>query len=419
MRIAMLSLHTCPLATLGGKETGGMNVYVHELASELGRQGVGVDVFTRSQDEHEPHVKHDLGNGNRVLHIPAGPEHPLPKAELYQHVPEFVGGVRLAAAMLDARYDVIHSHYWLSGVVARQLQQHWPVPVVHMAHTLGVMKNRVALNADELEPQLRLDTEQRLLGWANHTVAATVAEEMQLRWLLHNDNATVRVIPPGVDTQRFHPSDRAAARAAIGVAADACLLLFVGRIEPLKGTDTLLQAVQLLRARGQLPPQLSLSIIGGDPDQPRESRLAELQRLMELRDELGLGEVVTFLGKRAQETLPDYYVAADVVVMPSLYESFGMVALEAMACGTPVVASQVGGLAYLVRDGETGYLVPDRDPAALADRLSRLLSNPQLRAQMGAQAVLHARTYAWPDITRKVIGLYADAVRMFVAQTPV
>ena len=140
---------------------------------------------------------------------------------------------------------------------------------------------------------------------------------------------------------------------------------------------------------------------------------------MELRDELGLGEVVTFLGKRAQETLPDYYVAADVVVMPSLYESFGMVALEAMACGTPVVASQVGGLAYLVRDGETGYLVPDRDPAELADRLSRLLSNPQLRAQMGAQAVLHARTYAWPDITRKVIGLYADAVRMFVAQTPV
>ncbi|GBL17866.1 D-inositol 3-phosphate glycosyltransferase [Chloroflexota bacterium] len=419
MRIAMLSLHTCPLATLGGKETGGMNVYVHELASELGRQGVGVDVFTRSQDEHEPHVKHDLGNGNRVLHIPAGPEHPLPKAELYQHVPEFVGGVRLAAAMLDARYDVIHSHYWLSGVVARQLQQHWPVPVVHMAHTLGVMKNRVALSADEQEPQLRLDTEQRLLRWANHTVAATVAEEMQLRWLLHNDNATVRVIPPGVDTQRFRPSDRAAARAAIGVAADACLLLFVGRIEPLKGTDTLLQAVQLLRARGELPAHLSLSIIGGDPDQPRESRLAELQRLMELRDELGLGEVVTFLGKRAQETLPDYYVAADVVVMPSLYESFGMVALEAMACGTPVVASQVGGLAYLVRDGETGYLVPDRDPAELADRLSRLLSNPQLRAQMGAQAVQHARTYAWPDITRKVIGLYADAVRMFVASAAV
>jgi len=398
----MLSLHTCPLATLGGKETGGMNVYVHELASELGRQGVGVDVFTRSQDEHEPHVKHDLGNGNRVLHIPAGPEHPLPKAELYQHVPEFVGGVRLAAAMLDARYDLIHSHYWLSGVVAHELQQHWPVPMVHMAHTLGVMKNRVALGADEQEPQLRLDTEQRLLGWANHTVAATTAEAMQLRWLLHNDNATVRVIPPGVDTQRFRPSERTAARAAIGVAADACLMLFVGRIEPLKGADTL------------LPARLSLSIIGGDPDQPRESRLAELQRLMELRDELGLAEVVTFLGKRAQETLPDYYVAADVVVMPSLYESFGMVALEAMACGTPVVASQVGGLAYLVREGETGYLVPDRDPVELADRLSRLLSNAQLRAQMGAQAVLHAQSYAWPDITRKIIGLYEDAVRTFV-----
>ena len=299
MRIAMLSLHTCPLATLGGKETGGMNVYVHELASELGRQGVGVDVFTRSQDEHEPHVKHDLGNGNRVLHIPAGPEHPLPKAELYQHVPEFVGGVRLAAAMLDAHYDVIHSHYWLSGVVARQLQQHWPVPVVHMAHTLGVMKNRVALSLAEQEPQLRLDTEQRLLRWANHTVAATIAEEMQLRWLLHNDSATVRVIPPGVDTQRFRPADRAAARAAIGVDADANMLLFVGRIEPLKGADTLLQAVQLLRARCELPARLSLSIIGGDPDQPREARLAELQRLMELRDELGLGEVVTFLGKRA------------------------------------------------------------------------------------------------------------------------
>lgn len=410
MHIAMLSVHTCPLATLGGKETGGMNVYVRELARELGRKGVRVDVYTRSQDEHQPHIKHDLGYGNRVFHIPAGPELPLPKTELYQYLGEFVGGVRLAAALLEEHYDLIHSHYWLSAIVARELQHFWGAPIVHMAHTLGVMKNRVAQSDDEREPPLRLQSEEQALAWADRVIASTQAEVAQIRWLLQVDTDNVAVIPPGVDLQLFHPSSKRTARNAIEVEGDDTLILFVGRIEPLKGADTLLYAMQELRASGDMPSKLCVALIGGDPSQPRETRFAEMQKLMELRDELGLGEVVTFLGKRAQETLHNYYVAADVVVMPSVYESFGMVALEAMACGTPVIASEVGGLAFLVDDGETGFLIPDRDPRALADRLRRVLGDPALRVRLGSRGAEVAREYSWDVIADRMIEVYQDVL---------
>lgn len=403
MRIALLSVHTCPLAALGGKETGGMNVYVRDLALELGHRGVGVDVFTRSQDEHVPHLKHDLGHGNRVFHIPAGPEQPLDKTTLYEYMPEFVGGVRLAAALLDIHYDIIHSHYWLSGVVAHELQKFWPVPIVHMAHTLGIMKNRVALRPEERESDLRIRTEKQIMTWADRVIAATPAEKAQLQWLMRADVSHVDVIPPGVDLGRFYPVSKAAARQALDIPPEDMMVLFVGRPDPLKGGDTLLRAMQLLKEHGSLPANLCLSIVGGDP---HCDPTTELKRLIALRDELGLNNVVTFLGKREQDILPYYYNAAEVVVMPSHYESFGMVALEAMACGTPVVASEVGGLAFLVRDGETGFTVPDRDPEALYERLHQLLSDHELRQQLGQQAAEYAQQYNWTNITDRLVAVY-------------
>ena len=410
MRIAMISVHTCPLATLGGKESGGMNVYVRDLTRELGRAGIGVDVFTRSQDEHQPHIKHDLGNGNRVFHIPAGPERPLPKIDLFQCLPEFVGGARLAAALLEENYDLVHSHYWLSGVVAKELRNWWGVPMVHMAHTLGAVKNRVAQHDQEHEPTLRLENEAMLPGWADALVVATESEQTEVQSISNGENGHIAVIPPGVDLSVFHPYPQLDARRELGINAGDKMVLFVGRIEPLKGIDTLLRALQLLEKLGEKPAHLCLSIIGGDPSKPRETRHAELEKLMTLRDELGLNDLVTFLGRRAQETLHCYYASADVVVMPSHYESFGMVALEAMACGTPVIASDVGGLAQLVRDGETGFLVPGGDPIAMSERLRFLLVDEDLRSRLGQGAAEHAKSYGWDRITSKIIHLYERTV---------
>jgi D-inositol-3-phosphate glycosyltransferase len=402
----MLSVHTCPLATLGGKDTGGMNVYVRELTRELGRRGIGVDVFTRSQDEHQPHVKHDLGHGNRVVHIPAGPETPLSKIEIFHYLHEFVGGVREFAALEGLHYDLIHSHYWLSGVVAHELQRFWNIPSVHMAHTLAIMKNRVATRPEEREPALRLDTESEILTWADRIVAATLAEQTQLELLLQADRRKIDVVPPGVDLSQFHQIPMEEAKIAIGVPPADINLLFVGRIEPLKGLDTLFRAMKLLRDRGTMPPHLCLSIIGGDPNSDRAHDNAEMARLKALREELGIGDVVAFLGKRDQDALNNYYASAQAVIMPSHYESFGMVALEAMACGTPVIASEVGGLAFLIRDGETGFHVPDRDPGSLADKLQLIISDPGLRGRLGEQAAQRAKAYAWPLIAGRIIQVY-------------
>lgn len=407
MRIALLSYHTCPLATLGGKDTGGMNVYVRDLARELGRQGFQLDVFTRSQDEHQPHVKEDLGYGNRVIHIPAGPEVPLPKDILYQHVPEFVGGVREYARAQGLTYDILHSHYWLSGVAARSLRRAWNAPMVQMFHTLGHMKNRIAQSPAEQESGLRIVEETQLLKEADRIIAATPAELAQMQWLYRVDGQNVTIIPPGVDVHHFYPRSMTEAKARIGVPPEMQMLLFVGRIEPLKGLETLFRAVALLRARGVCDCQkMCLSIIGGDPSDTPVIRNTEMERLKALREELGIADLVTFLGAQDQDALPDYYAAAEAVIMPSHYESFGMVALEAMACGTPVIASEVGGLAFLIKDGETGFHVPDRDPEVLAERICEIITNPLVRVEMGENAARYAQAYAWEVIARRLVEVY-------------
>jgi D-inositol-3-phosphate glycosyltransferase len=408
--VAMISYHTCPLATLGGKDTGGMNVYVRDLTAELGRQGVHVDVFTRSQDEHVPHVLHDLGFGNRVVHVPAGPEQPMPKQQLAEHIPQFVDGIRQFAAERGIRYDLIHSHYWMSGLAAGQLKAEWGVPVVHMFHTLGEMKNRIATRPDEKEGAYRLDGERRVLKIADRIVAATLAEQAQLQWLYKADPRKISIIPPGVDTCHFYPIPSDEAKEYVGIPREDRMVLFVGRIEPLKGVETLIRAMSCLKVKEFERPAY-LAVIGGDPNLPPEQMSAEMSRLQALCRELNMDRMVVFLGKRGQDSLPYYYSAADVLVMPSHYESFGMVALEAMACGTPVVASQVGGLAFLVQDGVTGFHVPDQDEEALCDRLTRLLGDSSLRTQMGAAAADYARSYSWRQIAGQMDSVYQGLLK--------
>ncbi len=399
LRIAMLSYHTCPLATLGGKDTGGMNVYVRDLTRQLGRLGVHVDVFTRSQDEHVPHVLHDLGYGNRVVHVPAGPEVPLPRSQLITYIPDFERGILEFAAEKHLTYDLIHSHYWMSGMAALHLREAWSVPVVQMFHTLGEMKNRVARSASEVEGGSRLDGERQLIRQVDRLIAATPAEKSQLRFLYAADERKISILAPGVDTSHFYPIPKDEARAAIGLPPNERMVLYVGRIEPLKGLDTLLQAIARLDKMGVMDDFFcSLAVIGGDPDAQPEDMTAEMSRLQAMSHELGIREVVIFLGKQSQDSLPYYYSAAEVVVMPSHYESFGMVALEAMACGVPVIASQVGGLAFLVRDEVTGFLVPDDDPEALTSSLVRLVSTPGMSQKIGDQAAAYARGYSWEKI---------------------
>ncbi|NCP87226.1 MAG: glycosyltransferase family 1 protein [Anaerolineae bacterium CG_4_9_14_3_um_filter_57_17] len=410
MNIAMLSYHTCPLATLGGKDTGGMNVYVRDLTRALGQLGIHVDVFTRSQDEHVPHVLHDLGYGNRVVHIPAGPEKPLPKKELAAYLPQFARGIQDFAAEKGIRYDVIHSHYWMSGLAAELLSDEWKIPIIHMFHTLGEMKNRIARDDSEREGAYRLDGERRVLARADRIIAATLAEQAQLQWLYKADVRKMVVIPPGVDTGHFYPIPADEAKDFIGVPRSDRMILFVGRIERLKGVDTLIRAMSCLRLKEMQKPAC-LAVIGGDPTASPEQMTVEMTRLQTLCEELCMDNMVVFLGKRGQDTLPYYYSAAEVLVMPSHYESFGMVALEAMACGTPVVASQVGGLAFLVQDGVTGFTVPDGDPEALCDRLTRLLDQPELRAQMARAAAETAAGYAWENIAHQMIEVYTSLLQ--------
>lgn len=402
----MLSVHTCPLAALGGKETGGMNVYVRELARQLAARGHRVDIFTRSQDPAVPHEVPGLEIGARVFHVPAGPEAPYNKHRLFDYLPQFARGVCAIACQERVRYEVYHAHYWLSGWVARELQQQHPAPLAQMFHTLGAMKNRVALGVSDRETERRITIEREIMQWADRIIAATPRDREQMMNLYAAPRAKITIIPPGVDTQLFHPLEIPDRKQYF---KDEHTVLFVGRIDPIKGIDTWFRAMQLVVEEDpSLRGRLCVCIIGGDVDEEEPDE--ELARLHALKDELGIADVVTFLGKRSQESLPYYYASADVVVMPSRYESFGMVALEAMACGTPVVASDVGGLSFIVRDGETGYLVPEGNARAMADCLKRILRDPDLRARLGKRGVEVAREYAWTRIADQIEAMYCEVI---------
>ncbi len=407
-RIAILSVHTSPLATLGGKKTGGMNVYIRDLSLELGRRGIYVDIYTRIAEPEQPRIV-VMGDTVRVIHVSAGPPRFLGSSTIYPHLPEFITGVLAFAAAQRVQYDVIYSHYWLSGWVAHELRAQWHVPVVQMFHTLGRMKNRIAQDPGQVEADIRIFTETDTISWADRLIAATPAERAQLLWLYRADRRKIEIVPPGVDLDRFAPVDKADAKRQIGIPEDDRLLLFVGRIEPLKGVDNILRAVALLHERQPaLLRDVCAVVIGGNVEDAAPDD--EITRLMALREELDVGDRVRFLGARDQDVLPYYYNAAEALIMPSDYESFGMVALEAMACGTPVIASEVGGLAFLVQDGVNGFHVPTREPAALAERIAYLLETPERHEAIRRAARRTAEAYGWPVIVDRLLALFEGVI---------
>lgn len=399
-RIALISVHTSPLAPMGGAKTGGMNVYIRELSRELGHQGISVDIFTRRSHELDPEIDSSIGENVRVIYLKAGPLLPWTPEEHYGHLSEFTAALMAFATLRNLQYDIVYSHYWLSGWVAAKLKEAWGTRFAHMYHTLGHMKKRIALNA-RYQPDVRIMTEMQILQSADRIIAATPAEQAQLRWLYRATRKQITVIPPGVNAGHFQKGMSAhEARESLGLKPDGHMLLFVGRIEPLKAVDTILEALHVLRERAPaMLRRLHFMIVGGDPHRGDDR---EMNRLQAMSVELGIDRLVSFAGAKEQSELPRYYTAATAVIMPSDYESFGMVALEAMSSGTPVIASQVGGLQFLVRDQETGFHMPAREPISLADCIIQLLSNPGKTASMGLSASRVAKTYAWSEIARRL-----------------
>lgn len=411
-RIAMLSMHTSPVARLGGKETGGMNVYVRELTRALAQRGVAVDIFTRASDSAAPYIDaKSIGVENaRVINITAGPRTSVSKHKLIEYVPPFAEGIRAFAAKENISYDILHAHYWLSGIAAQCLQSMGHrAPIVQMFHTLGAMKNRVARNETEIETAERTFAECELMRGVTRVVASTPRDREQMIELCAAPADRIVIIPPGVDTSKFHPIPNARAREWIG-SYDDKTVLFVGRIDPVKGLDTWFRAMKLVVDQDPtLRTRMCVCLIGGDLDDDPDPD-SEMGRLQALKEELGIGDIVTFLGGRAQASLPFYYSAADAVVMPSRYESFGLAALESMACGTPVVASDVGGLSYLIRDGVTGFLVPEGNAERFAEKISLLLHDTKLRNEMGKRGIDEAQEYSWWNIGERMIALYQDVL---------
>jgi D-inositol-3-phosphate glycosyltransferase len=414
MNIAIISYHTCPLATLGGKDTGGMNVYVRDLTRYLGQFGIHADVFTRSQDEHVPHVLHDLGCGNRVVHIPAGPENLLPKKELEGYIDSFVDNILDFAEKKQIHYDLLFSHYWLSGLAALKLKKAWNIPVIHMFHTLALLKNKIARSEKDIEGEYRIEGEKKVLSEIDKLIVATTDEKDNLQTLYSTPPDIIEIIPPGVDTNHFYPIPVDEAKEFIGIPENEKMILFVGRIEPLKGVDTLIKAISQLQQADILSrcPHY-LYIIGGDADSGQNKMNEEMQRLQDLQAKLGVGDLVIFLGKRNQDSLQYYYSAAEMLVMPSHYESFGMVALESMACGTPVIATQVGGLQHLVLDQETGFTIPNDNPDALEEKITVLICKPELREKMSQSSASYAQSFSWNTITNNLIEIFEKTIKDF------
>jgi len=402
--LAVLSVHSCPLAALGGKETGGMNVYVRELSRQLGRLGIQVDVFTRSQNPHICRVV-PLGRNARVIHVKAGPEEPVPKKRLFDHLPEFTSGVYQFAKEYQVKYDLLHSHYWLSGWVGRQLKQEWSIPLVHMFHTLGNLKNFVLHGKKEKEPEKRLLTERQIMIFADGLIAPNPWEREQM--ILQNaPPSKVQVIPCGVDLNLFKPIPSSRAKKFLGL-SQRDFILYVGRIDAIKGIDVLIRAFhRLSRIPLKGSQELGLIIIGGELDAESQDKSEEMQGLRKMVMGMKLQERVAFWGSQRQDLLPYFYSAAHALVLPSRYESFGMVALEAMACGTPVIASRVGGLQYTVEDDQNGLLFAEGDSRMLCESIREVIENRRLRERLVEAALVRVKQYSWPRIARKILSLY-------------
>ena len=402
-RVATLSVHTSPLDQPGAGDAGGMNVYIVEVSRRLAERGVEVDVFTRATSSDLPPVV-EMAPGVTVRHVSAGPFEGLGKEELPGQLCAFTAAVlREEAQHEEGHYDLVHSHYWLSGQVGWLARDRWSVPLIHTAHTLAKVKNEALADGDRPEPRSRVIGEEQVVAEADRLVANTDEEARQLVRHYDADPARTLVIPPGVDLDRFAPGDRAAARRAVGVPADALVLLFVGRIQPLKAPDVLLHAAaRLLADDPVLGARLRVHVVGA----PSGSGLEAPEQLQKLAGDLGIADVVHFFPPQPPDRLAEHYRAADVAVVPSHNESFGLVALEAQACGTPVVAAAVGGLRTAVRDGVSGVLVAGHDPADYAVAVRAVLVRRELLS-VGARR--HAARFSWDRTADALVAAYASA----------
>ncbi len=404
----MLSVHTSPLDAPGGGDAGGMNVYIVETAKRLADAGIEVEIFTRATSSDLAPVV-EMHPGVLVRNVIAGPFEGLGKSDLPAQLCAVTSAVLRAEAFHEPGwYDLIHSHYWLSGQVGWLARERWGVPLVHTAHTLGKVKNLALADGDAPEPLSRIVGEEQVVAEADRLVASTEDEARQLVELYWADPLRVDTVPPGVDLDQFTPGSAAEARARIGLPADAAVLLYVGRIQPLKAPDVLLRAAAELRATAtpELADRLRVVVVGA----PSGTGLAEPKWLEALAADLGISDTVDFVPPVDRAALADYYRAADLTIVPSYNESFGLVALESQSCGTPVVAAAVGGLPTAVADGISGVLVDGHDPHDWAAAIGGALDDPARRVLMGRRARLHARSFSWERTTTGLLGAYRAAL---------
>lgn len=410
-RVAVLSVHTSPMDQPGAGDSGGMNVYIRAVAERLAAEGMEVDLFTRCRGgaDHDPPPP---ASGVRVVSVKAGPCAPVPKENLPRYLPEFLGGA-IRQVHADGRgYDIVHSHYWLSGWVGRAAKELWGAPLIASFHTLGKVKNYLLARGERPEPDVRLEGEQRVIDEADRILAPTPTEAGQLVGLYRADPGRIRLVPPGVDHTIFIPRPRLEARERLHLTG-LRLALYVGRLQPHKGPDVAVRTLAEAIARDpETTAHLQLAIVGGPSGGDHE-----VSHLMDLAQNLGVHDRVIFFPPQPQARLADFYAAADVVLVPSRSESFGLVPLEAAACGTPVVAASVGGLRYVVDDGYTGLLVEGHDPADHAAQMLRILRDAELQARLGEAGARTALRFTWDVTAREVGTVYRETIEAHRSQS--
>jgi D-inositol-3-phosphate glycosyltransferase len=394
LHIAMLSIHSCPVGELGTKDTGGMNVYIRELATELGNRGHRVDIYTRIHDPNDPQTI-ALNENVSVIHLKAGEKGRMHKLAIYSYLADFFFALENFRKQHGLQYNLIHSHYWLSGEVGVRAQESWNVPHVLMFHTLGAVKNTTGVG--EREPRLRLATEAQLIKSCHRIIAATEKEKKDLMRFYNALPDNIGTVPCGVNLDRFRPVDKAVARSRLDFGRDENIVIYVGRFEPLKGIERLLEAMSYL----QRQRRMRLVIIGGDG-----RHTPEFKKLKKLCRDLRLDNIVGFTGRIEQENLPSYYSAADVLVVPSYHESFGLVALESLACGTPVVATDVGAMKNIIQEGKTGRVVADANPYLLAKGIEEFLEGSAGLAEPVDSIRASVLKFDWSNIADAMIDEY-------------
>jgi D-inositol-3-phosphate glycosyltransferase len=412
-RIATISVHTSPLEQPGTGDAGGLNVYVVEVAKRMAARGIEVDIFTRAVTRDAP-PQAEIVPGVVVRHVPAGPFEDLDKADLPAQLCHFTFEVlRTEAAYAPGRYDLVHGHYWLSGHVGAVAKERWGVPLVQSMHTLGRVKNAALADGDAAEPAMRLRGEADVVAAADRLVANTEEEARQLAVLYGAEPARVWTINPGVDLSVFRPGPAGPARARLGLPADGPVIVFAGRVQPLKAPDVVLRAAAaLVRDDPAIARTLTVAFVGG----PSGTGRADPDQLTELAGRLGIAHLVRLEPPCPQAELADWYRAATVVMVPSHSESFGLVAVEAQACGTPVIAAAVGGLHTAVRNGVSGILVDGHDPAAYARVLASVFASPRHRERLSAGAVMHASRFGWGVTVDRLLAVYAGAMNAPLAE---